>query len=92
MASTFGITAPVSTFDDISPSRAHRSRFSIHINTPRVRRWLLVQLVTLPVGDDVDPLDGGPAPDLRLQPEAPPPGVERLLDNYNLEQALRRWA
>ena len=91
MASTFGITSPVSTFDDIIPSQAHRARLSIHLNTPRARRRLIVQIDTLPVGGGVDPLDGSPSPDPRKQPEAPPPGIARLLDNYGLEQALRRW-
>jgi hypothetical protein len=43
-----------------------RSRFSLHLNTARRRRWLLVQLVTAPALEDVQ--EEQAAPTLRPQP------------------------
>jgi hypothetical protein len=91
MASTFGITAPIPTFDSISPRQAHRSRFTIEFKTPRVRRRLLVQLVTLPVSEELDSLDDGSSGSARIEPEARPTGIAQLLESYGFEQALRRW-
>jgi len=92
MATTIGMTGPVPMLDDAASGGAHRSRLSIHFNTPRVRRWLLVQIVSVPVSEDPDPYDSGAALAFRVRRESQPPAeITRLLDNYSLEQSLRRW-
>jgi hypothetical protein len=86
MASTVGIANP---FEE--PMKGvRRSRFSFHFNTPRVRRWLLVQLVTLPVDATAD------EPDPKLaklaQAHARPgqtEGFHQLIDDYRSSFLLR---
>ena len=47
MASTLSLskTTPV---DEMAVRGVRRSRLSLHFNTPRVRRWFLVQMVSIP--------------------------------------------
>ena len=92
MATTIGMTGPVPLLDDTASRGAHRSRFSNHFNTPRVRRWLLVQVVSVPVSEDPDPYDSGAALTVHVRRESQPPAdITRLLANYSHEQSLRRW-
>jgi hypothetical protein len=86
MASTVGIANP---FEE-SIKGVRRSRFSFHFNTPRVRRWLLVQLVTLPV----DEADVEPNPELTRLAQAQAPRAKgddyhKLLDNYRNSFLMR---
>ena len=52
MASTFGVAGPLAGFDEKGLEKVKRSRLSLHMKTRRVRRWLLVQLVSVPVAEE----------------------------------------
>ena len=66
-----------------------RSRFSIHFNTRRVRRWLLVQLVSIPAEPSADD-DGKVASRLRAFRAAEHKSLDRLLDEYRDGALYRR--
>lgn len=62
---------------------ARRSRLSLHFNTPRVRRWLLVQLVSIPL-DEIDE-DESPELAYRAHTQVQPHKYDQLaqvVDNY----------
>ncbi len=64
-----------------------RSRFSFHLNTPRRRRWLLVQVVSVP--DDTvqrNEVELNHA----IRSSTPRPSLERLVDNYRATHAFNR--
>ena len=42
MPSTLQMAGPLTAADDAVIAGVRRSRLSIHLSTPRVRRWLLV--------------------------------------------------
>ena len=48
MASTYQIAGPITPSDEATIAGVRRSRFSLHLNSRHVRRWLLVQLVSIP--------------------------------------------
>ncbi len=48
MTSSITALGPATIIQEASAPGLRRSRFSFHINTPRRRRWLLVQLVSVP--------------------------------------------
>ncbi|HEX9988352.1 MAG TPA: hypothetical protein VGE45_07735 [Chloroflexia bacterium] len=66
-----------------------RSRFSLHLNTPRVRRWLLVQLVSIPVAGGEGERQT-PTTHLRKPQPAIPDPMSRLMDDYQAGLLLRR--
>jgi hypothetical protein len=64
-----------------------RSRFSLHFNTLRTRRWLLVQWVSAPVQATGEWLEGIAR---RLNQEQSRPSLGNLVDQYQLDSTLRR--
>jgi hypothetical protein len=64
-----------------------RSRFSFHFNTPRVRRWLLVQWVSMPVHSTQDGEVSADRHDLSRKAR---PTLGRLLDDYRTHTTLAR--
>ena len=66
-----------------------RSRFSLHLNTPRVRRWLLVQLVSIPVASGEGERQTRSAHLRKPEPARPDP-MSRLLDDYQTGLLRRR--
>jgi len=64
-----------------------RSRFSLHFNTLRTRRWLLVQWVSAPVQATGEWLDRIAR---RLSREQSRPSLGNLFDQYQLDTTLRR--
>jgi hypothetical protein len=66
-----------------------RSRFSLHFNTRRMRNWLLVQLVRVPVQaiDEQETTSSQPE-----QASGSRTTIGRLLDDYLTTQFVRRWA
>ena len=53
MPSTLQMAGPLTPADEAVIAGVRRSRFSIHLSTPRVRRWLLAKKRAL--GDATDP-------------------------------------
>ena len=67
-----------------------RSRFSFHLNTPRVRRWLLVQFVSIPVAADGEGERQTRTTHLRKAQPAPHEPMSRLMDDYQTGLLRRR--
>lgn len=74
------------TTTDAMEGAGRRSRWSLHLNTRRWRRWLLVQLVS--VRNDEREEDGTLYTPSTPQKESWGNSYNRLLDNYDM--ALRR--
>lgn len=89
MASTMGIIGRAVQPDEAVLNGIKRSRFSLHFNTRRVRHWLLVQLVRIPLQtrDEQETLSAQP-----VQVTGSRPSMARLLDDYIVTQFTRRWA
>ena len=89
MPSTLQMAGPLTPADDAVIAGVRRSRLSIHLSTPRVRRWLLVQLVSVPVHVTTKE----PNPDNASFAPAQAPArarLGRLLDDYVTTQTIRR--
>ena len=87
MASAISMASSVARADEQVLNGARRSRFSLHFKTPRVRRWLLVQIVSVPVGEEKEEVSRS----LTKQAEAAQPTVSHLLDEYVLSSQARRF-
>ena len=89
MPSTLQMAGPLTAADDAVIAGVRRSRLSIHLSTPRVRRWLLVQLVSVPVHpNNKEPNADNPS----FAPAHAPAHAHlgRLLDDYITTQTIRR--
>jgi hypothetical protein len=89
MASTLQMTGRLAPVDEVSVAGVRRSRFSLHLNTPHVRRWLLVQWVSTPVGGT----GKQPQAAQRSQAQTEATGRDNLgrrLDDYLDARTLRR--
>ena len=89
MASTIGMAGRAVQPDEGLLNDLKRSRFSLHFNTRRVRHWILVQLVSVPVRtrDAQENESAQPVQFRGLQTT-----VRRLVDEYMVTQFARRWA
>jgi hypothetical protein len=82
-----GLVSSISSIDEpVSPS-VRRSRLSFHLTTRRVRRWLLVQLVSMPVEPEQE-REARHVSAVRPQQEKDG-GFNRLLNEYQVHQMLR---
>jgi len=91
MASTIGISGPHRHTEDGILKGARRSRISFHLRTFRVRRWLLVQLISVPVTEEIEDDDFAPKAQFRLTNQHT--GVVRkLADEYKGSRPLHNWA
>lgn len=86
MAST--LVTSIASQEDTVPNGIKRSRLSVHLNTPRRRRWLLVQLVSLP-NDLQDEKRESQHID-HLEPKAPPYDYNRLMSEFETSRLVRR--
>lgn len=67
---------------------ARRSRFSFHFNTLRRKRWLLVQLVSVPADTNEAEMD---APAQRSEPPHRPCKLSNLVDEFRTSQMIKHW-
>lgn len=90
MATTLGITNSLAAQEESLLKGVRRSRFSLHLNTRRVRRWLLIQMVSVPVSATAE---AGEAPIARhaRKSSAPAPTPAQLLDAYETGRLYGRW-
>ena len=88
MASTIGMVGRAIQPDEAVLNGLKRSRFSLRFNTRRVRHWILVQLVSVPVqiGDEQETPPAQPVQFRGLQFT-----IKRLVDDYMVSQFVRRW-
>ena len=86
MASTVNLSTM--QLEDSLLKGARRSRFSFHFNTLRRKRWLLVQLVSVPVDTDEAQVD---APIQRSEPAHKPCKLGNLVDEFRASQMIRHW-
>lgn len=91
MASTISTatiaSAPV--YDEPALRGVRRSRFSFHLNTRRSRRWLLVQLVSIPL-DGPDNEHSALAIRHSREQAAPHKTLGQLVDNYSAARMCNR--
>jgi hypothetical protein len=89
VASTIGMVGRAVQPGEAVLNGVKRSRFSLHFNTRRVRRWVLVQLVRVPAqtGDEQETASARP-----VHFRGPQATIERLLDDYMAAQFARRLA
>jgi hypothetical protein len=90
VASTIGMVGRAVQPDEAVLRGMKRSRFSLHVMTRRVRYWVLVQLVSVPV-QTVNAQENTAAAQ-PMQYRNPQPTVERLMNDYIATQFTRRWA
>jgi hypothetical protein len=88
MSSTIGMVGPLPALEDKALTGTRRSRLSLHFNTPRVRRWLLVQLVTMPVGETEEQIETRYNHNQAQEPGS----LANIVDQYRANQSLRVWA
>ncbi len=86
MAST--LITPALMVEEPALKGAHRSRLSVHFNTRRVRRWFLVQMVSVPVTapEDSQSSIANYRPQDRQRQT-----LGAIVDRYTLASALRPW-
>lgn len=89
MASTVGTISRAEQLGEAVLNGVRRSRFSLHFNTRRVRRWLLVQFVSAPV-QTAD--EQATAPTQPVQSRGPQATIGRLMDDFMAAQFARRLA
>ena len=90
MSATIGMTNSLSAREEALFKGVRRSRFSFHLNTRRVRRWLLIQMVSVPVSATAEE---GEAPVARhaRKSVAPAQTPTQLLDAYETGRLYSRW-
>lgn len=89
MPSTLQMTGRLVPTDEASIAGVRRSRFSLHLNTAHMRRWLLVQWVSTPVDNTNEESKAGWK--AFAQTEAPRRNsFGLLLDEYLNARTLRR--
>lgn len=88
MASSISIAKSAAQAQDASLNGIKRSRFSFHFNTPRTRRWLLVQMVTAPANVEEDDTT---IRHHNMQTRAAQPNLREVMDGYCNSSMLRRW-
>jgi hypothetical protein len=77
------LVGPMASADDPVLKRMRRSRLSIHLTTPHVRRWLLVQLVSIPVEEAIE--DGaGSQTYARPVPTKQSRSYQQIIDDYQI--------
>ena len=92
MASTIEMVGRAVQLDEAVLNGLKRSRFSLHFKTLRVRHWILVQLVRIPI-QAVDERETVSAPWLQFrQIKGTRTTIERLVDDYMVAQFARQWA
>lgn len=79
MASSLTVTGTQSFLEEARAKGTHRSRLSIHLNTARRRRWLMVQLITMPNSSVDDSEDSLQAHNRQVEPTT---GWQHLVDDF----------
>ncbi|MEA2572761.1 MAG: hypothetical protein QOH93_59 [Chloroflexia bacterium] len=90
MSSTLSITNSLNAQEEALFKGVRRSRFSFHLNTRRVRRWLLIQMVSVPVSATAEE---GEAPVARQARKsyAPTQTPAQLLSAFETGRLYSRW-
>jgi hypothetical protein len=83
------IASSIAQLEATPATGIRRSRFSFHFSTARRRRWLLVQLVSMPLAAVEDDRESRPA-SARKPEEVRPDALVRLIDDYRTDMILRR--
>ncbi len=83
------LVSSAARIEDIVPRGTRRSRLSLHLNTPRVRRWLLVQLISIPV-HEASPARADKRSGIEQRREQSAPSYSQLLDQYQASVLARQ--
>ena len=93
MTSNIGIAGLIAKSDDSVLKGVHRSRLSLHLKTPHVRHWLLVQFVSMPVPIEEEQEDKvGKAVRSAQRQEKLRCGVDKIRDEYRMARPVNIWA
>lgn len=92
MTSSIGIAGVFAKADDSALKGIRRSRFSLHLRTHRVRHWLLVQFVSVPVPVDEAQEDrvSKAVRSVRRQ-ERLRSSMDKIRDDYQMMRSTRMW-
>ena len=90
MSSTLGMANSLNTQEEALFKGVRRSRFSLHLNTRRVRRWLLIQMVSVPVSATAEE---GEVPVARQARKSCKPAETpaQLLNAFETSRLYSRW-
>lgn len=91
MSTTLGMAGSLSAKEEAVFKGVRRSRFSFHLNTRRVRRWLLIQVVSFPVSETAQDDEASIARNAR-ESCAPTQTPGQLIDAYETGRFYSRWA
>ncbi len=89
MASTLGMTGSLTPQEEALFKGVRRSRFSLHLNTRRVRRWLLIQMVSVPVAATTEESESHVARYARGSADAPKTPAQ-LLEAFDMNRVYSR--
>ncbi|MEO6456742.1 MAG: hypothetical protein ABIO92_00490 [Chloroflexia bacterium] len=87
MTSSITAFGPATTIGEAAATGLRRSRFSFHLNTPRRRRWLLVQLVSVP-DDSKQKNEAELCHSIRSRTDQP--SLTRLVDDFRAAYSFNR--
>ncbi len=90
MSSTLGMAKSLTPQEEAIFKGVRRSRFSFHLNTRRVRRWLLIQVVSIPVSATGEEAEAPIARHAR-ESYAPAPTPAQLLNAFEAGRLYSRW-
>lgn len=90
MSSTLGLASSITGQEDAVLKGVRRSRLSMHLNSRRVRRWLLIQLVSYPVSEPSEEIETPTARQAR-ESRKPAQSMGQLLDSFNASRVYSNW-
>ncbi len=85
-----GIAGPLASLDDQVLKGVRRSRFSLHLKTHKVRRWLLVQFVSVPV-EEIEDQDAARLARRAQAQRRQPDTLQSMVEQYRATQPMRSW-
>ncbi|HEX8597651.1 MAG TPA: hypothetical protein VF952_03955 [Chloroflexia bacterium] len=88
MSSALGMTNTLTAKEEALFKGVRRSRFSLHLNTRRVRRWLLIQIVSVPVSGSEE--SEAPVARQARESSAPAKTPAQLLDAFDMNRFYSR--
>lgn len=89
MSSTLGMANTLTAKEETLFKGVRRSRFSLHLNTRRVRRWLLIQMVSVPVSATAEESEAPVARHARANC-TPAKSPAQLMDAFDMNRFYSR--
>lgn len=90
MSSTLGLASSITGQEEVVLKGVRRSRWSMHLNSRRVRRWLLIQFVSYPVSEPSEDIET-PAARRARESRKSPKSLGQLLDGFTVSRVYSNW-